>query len=266
MPGDAKEIEVFVVVAAMTWALLLVGAAVIVMPLWWVRSQGEASDPHGLAEGEHDARPSVAWPLVAAAVWLLVNLVLLLTPRVGPFTELAWNWQGKLLAFAASLALVAVWSRLRWRDVGVTRPSSDVWVPVVVIATASVAAYLVMGASIDDRGAYLETLLFQATMPGLEEELLFRGILWALIDRALPGTRRVMGARLGWAFVITTLLFGLGHGVAVDGDLMVSFSFAATIFTGMVGFALGWVRARSGSIIPAIVLHNLFNVALVVLG
>lgn len=259
----------FLVSAAAQWALLVIATAIVVAPAWWLVARRA---PRRTAVATADARPSiadasdataqVAWaPLLIAALVFFGDVILLSAPRVGPFVDLAWNWQGKLLALAAALVLVAGWRELRWRDVGVTRPGPGSWLPALAIC-APVVALAVAGGGGETRGSLTEALLFQATMPGLEEELVFRGILWALVDRALPGRRTLWGAPVGWALVVTTVLFGVVHGVVVDDQLTVTFQPALIVFTGVLGFAFGWLRARTGSILPAIVLHNVVNVAI----
>ncbi|WP_272953883.1 CPBP family intramembrane glutamic endopeptidase [Gracilibacillus saliphilus] len=50
--------------------------------------------------------------------------------------------------------------------------------------------------------------------------------------------------------IITTLLFAFIHGITFGNHLSVIID---------PGFVLGWIRANSGSILPAIVLHNGIN-------
>ncbi|MGL5817796.1 MAG: lysostaphin resistance A-like protein [Phycicoccus sp.] len=113
--------------------------------------------------------------------------------------------------------------------------------------------------------AFGEAFAFQATMPGLEEELFFRGVLWGLLVLALPGTRRVLGAALPWALVVTTIQFGLVHGLLVrSGELVLDP--AAIVQTAILGAGLGWVRAATGSIWPGVILHNVLNTTNVAAG
>ena len=44
----------------------------------------------------------------------------------------------------------------------------------------------------------LENLLFQATMPGLDEELFFHGLLLLLFHQAFGKGLKVLGAQTGW--------------------------------------------------------------------
>jgi ABC-2 type transport system permease protein/sodium transport system permease protein len=87
-------------------------------------------------------------------------------------------------------------------------------------------------------GLVLVTL---AVVPAVFEELCFRGFL-------LSSLRSVVSA--GWAAVIAAVLFGLFHEVISPGRLMTST---------FIGLVLGWVRVRSGSVLPCIVLHAVHN-------
>ncbi len=76
------------------------------------------------------------------------------------------------------------------------------------------------------------------------EELWFRGFLQPLLSRSLgiwPG------------IVITGILFGAMHIFEYSNAWQYGFAIA------LVGIALGYVRARSGSIIPSTVMHACFN-------
>jgi membrane protease YdiL (CAAX protease family) len=70
------------------------------------------------------------------------------------------------------------------------------------------------------------------------EELTFRGLGFSLLSRFGPRT----------ALCATSILFGLAHG----------FLFALPLFIAF-GFAVGWLRLRTGSVYPGIVLHGLIN-------
>jgi ABC-2 type transport system permease protein/sodium transport system permease protein len=84
-------------------------------------------------------------------------------------------------------------------------------------------------------------LLTLALVPAVFEELCFRGFL-------ISSLRTVVSA--GWAAVIAAVLFGLFHEVISPGRLMTST---------FIGLVLGWVRVRTGSVLPCIVLHAVHN-------
>ena len=91
--------------------------------------------------------------------------------------------------------------------------------------------------------------LFQLTAPGLTEELAFRRVLLALLDRVFLGRVRVLGADLGWGAVASSLLFGLCHGLRVDADFHVVAKVAPMAILLVGGSVLAWCRARSGSLL-----------------
>jgi membrane protease YdiL (CAAX protease family) len=166
-----------------------------------------------------------------------------------------WNWQGKLLALAITLAVAG---RIGWRESGLTlrqrkegRPLT--WA-VFVLAAALFAGLALMS---EGEGADAETLAFQWTMPGLEEEAFYRGVLLLAFDRAL-GVRRMLGTELGWGGLLVTLAFGLAHAFSIDSGAVEfdPLSFALTAFPSLI---LLWLRARTGSLVLPVVAHNLAN-------
>ncbi len=83
------------------------------------------------------------------------------------------------------------------------------------------------------------SLLLLAVLPGVCEELLFRGAVLGLLRKGLPA---------GVAVVVQAALFALAH--------VYGFKWAPTFG---VGLATGWLVVRTGSLLPAMVLHVLHN-------
>lgn len=196
--------------------------------------------------------------LCLAGVILLINLLLLLSPRLWWFANLHWNWQGKLISLAAALVFVQLWFGQSWEKMGFTLPRPGSWVRIISIL-AGAAVFFAVGSSGNPGSIDFETVLFQASMPGFEEELIFRGILWMLIEQTLPGTRKLWNANAGWNLIITTFIFALVHGVTFDNDFSLIINPSSLISTGAAGFVMGWIRAYSRSILPSVVLHNGIN-------
>lgn len=84
------------------------------------------------------------------------------------------------------------------------------------------------------------------------EEWLFRGYLQDRLERAFPPRRRLLGAPIGLAWVLTALAFGLAH-IGRLGPL----DALARVAPGLV---LGHCRARAGSIWPGTIVHAVYNV------
>lgn len=68
---------------------------------------------------------------------------------------------------------------------------------------------LVLSFFIPGRTPTLEDHLFQLSMPGFTEELAFRGVLMALLDRAFLCRVRVLGADLARPLRRSSLGFGM---------------------------------------------------------
>jgi membrane protease YdiL (CAAX protease family) len=93
--------------------------------------------------------------------------------------------------------------------------------------------------------------LSQCLVVALPEELFFRGYLWYRLEQRFPVRRRFLGAHLGPAWIVTSVLFAVGH-VAVDLDPRRF----AVVFPALV---FGWMRARTGSIVAGLSFHALCN-------
>jgi membrane protease YdiL (CAAX protease family) len=95
-------------------------------------------------------------------------------------------------------------------------------------------------------------------MPGLDEELFFRGLLLALFLRAFGDHWNLAGAPVGPAAIAVSFLFAAGHALRF-GNGSLGFDPAFLMFSAILGFGLLWLRQRTGSIALPIVAHNIIN-------
>ena len=204
------------------------------------------------------------WLLIAALL-VAVNDALLLR-GYGALPDLVegsdWNWQGKTLACLATLAIAAL-PAFGWRRVGLTlvqAPGSlRAALPVLLLYCGFFAA---LAAAFPSETATGEEIAFQLTMPGLEEEPFYRGILLLSLDRAFTGRVRLLGVDWGWGAILSCALFGLAHGFGFsDGR----FSFDALTFamTALPSLLAVWIRLRTGSLALPIVMHNFGNAIII---
>lgn len=206
-------------------------------------------------------RPGAARLVLVAAAFLLLSFTVHALPGIGFFADLDWNWQGKtfeLIWLTILLVMLGRWARA---DVGVRAPVQGSLRPalVVIAVVFTIQALLVTltvasGDSTFDGFHSTERLLFDLAHANLVEELLWRGVLIALLDRALSTPWRFFGAKVGWGLVLTTLSFGLGHGLLLTTEGLV-FAPDQIILTGLLGLIMGWVRARTGSVWLAYLAH-----------
>lgn len=198
--------------------------------------------------------------ILAVALLFLVNLLGLSLPRVGFFTEFEWNWQGKTLDLIWCLLLIGLLGPQLRREIGWTWETRPGTLPVafinigilVIVGFVTLGTNAVAGAT---QGLTLERILFDASYPNLVEEIVFRGFMLALLDRAFGTQWTFAGARIGWGVVLTAWLFGLGHGIWLDVDGMLVFDPVYLVMTFAAGLVFGWIRALTGSLWPAYLAH-----------
>lgn len=214
----------------------------------------------GAALGFADRRNfSVRW-LAIAALLVVINDVLL-TRCYGMLPDLiggAWNWQGKLMALAVTIAIAAL-PAFGFRRVGLTLSHEPGSLRAAVPVAAAYCVFFVVIAILfpADR-ASTEDIAFQLTMPGLEEELFYRGILLFALDQAFRGRKRLLGVDWGWGAVLSCILFGMTHAFGYS-DGSFSFDPITMALTGIPSFIAVWLRLRTGSLLLPILLHNFGN-------
>ena len=216
----------------------------------------------GLADRK---RFNLRW-LLAAALLVAANDALLtrgygLLPNLLPDAQ--WNWQGKLLALALTLAIAAL-PVIGWRRAGFTlaqHPGSlKASLPAVLLYCGFFAA---LALAFPGGAATGEEIAFQLTMPGLEEELFYRGLLLFALDRAFTGRVRFLGIEWGWGAVLSCLLFGMAHAFSYSGGAFslggFSFDVMTMALTAMPSLLAVWLRVRTGSVLLPVLVHNFGN-------
>jgi len=95
----------------------------------------------------------------------------------------------------------------------------------------------------DHAAAYVVNAIVICTWIPFVEELTYRGLGYSLLER--------FGR---WPAILAVgILFGLAHGLVVSLPIIAAF-----------GCALAWIRARTDSVVPGMILHGLFNLVALV--
>lgn len=205
------------------------------------------------------------------ATWIAVAVVayfILLTSVAGRITPLPFfdaferHWQGKVLDLiwiAILFAMFRRWAKaeagLRWRlRSGSAAPAWIAIGAVFVLFTALTALAVATDPSASTPVGF-EQIAFNATIPNLTEELIWRAAMLAVLDRVFGTPRSVLGAKVGWGAVVTAVVFGLGHAILLDQSGAWSVNVAGGVFALVMGLALAWIWARTGSVWPAFLLH-----------
>ncbi len=204
--------------------------------------------------------------LLIAGLFLLDQLCYEVPP-VGFFGKLTWPWQGKLLSIGWALGFIFL-SKDTPADYGIrlrfnTGSAGIAWLFILAWpALMFVQARFFQPKS----GGNAETLVYFLTMPGLAEELVFRGVFLGLLNKLFPKNWVMLRAEVGWGLLLVTILFALAHAVVIGqgGNILFQRQTFLTVFAG--GLILGILRERTGSLIPGMVCHNLWNTAIYLAG
>lgn len=91
--------------------------------------------------------------------------------------------------------------------------------------------------------------LFFVAIP---EEIFYRGYMQTRLDEVWPPRWNILGATLGWGWLVTCLVFALGHSLVQFQWWHIFIMFPSLVF--------GWMRARTGGIIAGAFFHAWSNI------
>lgn len=202
--------------------------------------------------------------LIGLAVLFVADFTIL---RIGDWWPAAQivgpglNWDGKIYSVLLGLTILALLPAKHYAAIGMfQRPSPTLpflFSALIILFLARCAA----GAYLADRPIDWGAIAYQATMPGLDEEIFYRGIYWVWIAVALDSQRFDEG-RFPWAaFLITTGLFAWVHAAGIDESGAFYFNQNALWGPLIAGTMLGAIQGLGRALWIPILLHNLANVA-----
>jgi len=188
-----------------------------------------------------------------------VIAAILFMPNFGWLANLHYNWLQKLLAFLCIILL----PRLLSYDKSVcgfgAPKASTAFATGLLIGL--LFAFLDSLMTVEHSVPKLETVLFELSMPGLQEEPLYRGLLLCIWDKYLGRPWKAFGVEFGGGCVITTSLFTVSHLITLDRswhpivnlDPLQWFNFAIFCMT------MCWLRYKFDSAWVSVIAHNADN-------
>lgn len=96
-----------------------------------------------------------------------------------------------------------------------------------------------------------ELLAGQLLLVALPEEFYFRGYFQSTMDRIFERRWRLLGASLGWGWIVTAAVFAVAHSIIFHRWWHFAIFFPALLF--------GYLRARTGSITAPVLFHAAAN-------
>ena len=169
-----------------------------------------------------------------------------------------WNWDGKIYGVICGVVAYFVFRRQFADNNFFTLKQNKEGLKSALKVAIAILSIAILGGVVNDREFNIETLLFQISMPGIDEEIMYRGVLLGLMCSAL----RAGGAV--WrnpAIIINAVLFGLVHSLSL-GDGALQFNSVNFMWTGLLGYGFGYITIKTRSILIPMLTHNLYNFTL----
>ena len=185
-------------------------------------------------------------------------------PNLAPILDIIpghWNWSGKVLSLLFS-AILIVLLRLSPDAVGLRKQENPriAWIALGLFIVWGACLGIVFKPGMPD----IETLAFQATMPGLAEEIAYRGIAPAILLTLMNRKPRVDD--IPWAVIlVTSIMFGLWHSLSFSHG-RIGFDLMSGLFPFIGSVPGGWLRFKTKSLLVPVLGHSLANVAFHIAG
>jgi membrane protease YdiL (CAAX protease family) len=201
--------------------------------------------------------------LVWLAGFLLAFMSLEHLPPVWPFQRTLWQ-RMILQGGCALLFLLLIDSPFRRAARFAVSPedwraSATMTVALLIFVVVRSMAIRYFGLGGGDGGVSVEFLVYQLTIPGIAEELFYRALIQPSLNQVFGHRWRVLGAKVGWGWVVTSVVFWAVHAFRLE-EQRLFFYWPTVTMQLIAGLAYGWIRERCDSIVPAIAAHNLVNV------
>ena len=195
-------------------------------------------------------------PGLGLIAYVVADDVIGLTPLLAGWNPGQWNWIGQGASIAFALLVTATF--LHRKEVGLCWPrgrAALLWsgVGILIAASISAADNLFSEASMPTA----ETFAFETILPGPAEELVFRGVGFALLVRMFRRDDQD-GRAVVLAAITTAIWFTAGHVMHLSGT---TFAIAPRRIIDVLpmGLLFALVRVRSGSLLGGALAHNLAN-------
>lgn len=198
--------------------------------------------------------------IVFFALIFVVYQIMLILPKLAEvfnFIGGNWNWDGKIFGILFGVFCYFVFGKFFGEnDFFTFRQDKKNFKKTLIVAIAAVLLVTLLAYFTGSSEFSAETLAFQLTMPGIDEEIMFRGILLGLLAAVLKEEMNFLGNP---AVLLTAVLFGLMHAFTLDKNFSLGFEPIYFFHTAFGGLIFGWLTLKSRSILLAILAHGLAN-------
>lgn len=172
-----------------------------------------------------------------------------------------WNWVGKIAGLLLGVFFVYRNKLISKAEIGWTiKLREGSLMPIIYTVLLVLLARLIIYLSFENVNPDfdLETIGFQGILAGLSDELIFRGILLALLNRVFVAKENVFGYSLSFGVLISSLLYGLSQGFILQEGFHLQINLIRILLGFFVGLIAAVLKERSGSLLPAVIFHNMW--------
>lgn len=168
------------------------------------------------------------------------------------------NWSAKMYSIVlALLVLIPLKNIIKPNEIGLTLKQNKGSIRFSLVCVAFIFAIAATIGFLSRKGPFdIQTLLFLAIMPAVNEELIYRGFLLGFLNKIFGRRFKIFGTDFGWGTILSSTVFGLLHGFQLSGDYQFYFDFMAIITAGFYGFIFALIRERSGSLVFPAIAHS----------
>jgi membrane protease YdiL (CAAX protease family) len=114
--------------------------------------------------------------------------------------------------------------------------------------------------------SFLETVFYVWILASISEEVLTRGLIQGFLAPLKKYGFKIFKRYISVPILISALFFGLMHIMLLTIGMNVYMVFAVVITCFILGLVAGYYREKTGSLIPAIIVHAVFNMSGALLG
>jgi membrane protease YdiL (CAAX protease family) len=205
---------------------------------------------------------------MALVLGLVISFVSLKIRHLFPITESSPEWLGAFITHSfmcvISILIIIILTKGKPAEYGFSKGSfrlnGRILLWVIPMAILSVAGFFALRSGAAGKPGLefnpLQTVIFVWIYASAAEEIFTRGLLQGYLSPlGRYGINLSKRLRLSLPVLFSGLYFGLMHIVAID-----KMGPPVILLTTFLGIVAGYYREKTGSLMPAIIIHALFNI------
>lgn len=210
-------------------------------------------------------RNKVNWKWIGLAVGIfLLHKIILFLGVDGTYPDLIsgrYNWEGKIAAILFLIFCAYLLFPKKHGEWGLklsqngTAKKAGIITAIFIALIGTALAWLYFSGTKDGTTS---DWLYQLSMPSIEEEMMDRGIMLLILDRAFNHKWKFAKVNWSWGAIIMTAMFYLSHVVHVDTNWNTVVVWG-DFLPGIYGLLFMYIRLATGSLLLPILLHGYIN-------